>query len=325
MYLELSNINSRMSSAAKHYLFNLFSDDLKKTLKDCQLKLSHRQFPIPDTLYLCPISLNYFAEGSLESGELTLEHVPPQSLGGKGKLLTCRQANNLDGQSTDKRLLNYFRGLNFEINEGKIEGEISSAALGITRIRTELVIGTSEAPKFQFIASKKNLEALKYKKLFENWDGTSFNIKWNIQKAIDKRALLKCAYLCAFRFVGYHLLFRKKAFREETYGMLVAYLRSTDDAVDFPVPFFSGHFSADCPAVGLVAAPEEYLALYVQLEFKLAGQFFKFTVFLPHPDETSLAKLASLNGLMENGRIKGTTDLRITEIPEVFRLAAEKC
>ena len=44
--------------------------------------------------YACPICSNVFDADALEHGDLTLEHVPPRSIGGKGIALTCFQCNS---------------------------------------------------------------------------------------------------------------------------------------------------------------------------------------------------------------------------------------
>lgn len=51
--------------------------------------------------YACPLCQALLGLGSAESGELTLEDVPPKSLGGRGLVLTCRDCNNTAGHQLD--------------------------------------------------------------------------------------------------------------------------------------------------------------------------------------------------------------------------------
>ena len=51
--------------------------------------------------YVCPQCLNAFPESALLAGWLTQEHVPPESVGGKKIVLTCKNCNNTAGHSTD--------------------------------------------------------------------------------------------------------------------------------------------------------------------------------------------------------------------------------
>ncbi|GAA0462761.1 HNH endonuclease [Actinoplanes campanulatus] len=53
-------------------------------------------------LYPCPLCLrDLYVIGAIEAGELTREHVPPHSLGGRWLALTCRSCNNKAGTFFD--------------------------------------------------------------------------------------------------------------------------------------------------------------------------------------------------------------------------------
>jgi len=54
-----------------------------------------------DGVYLCPICGQQFSREALKEGQLTLEHVPPRALGGRGIILTCKACNNLAGYTVD--------------------------------------------------------------------------------------------------------------------------------------------------------------------------------------------------------------------------------
>lgn len=52
-------------------------------------------------VYCCPICTRVFSEESIENGGLTLEDVPPKSVGGRPIILTCRRCNNFAGHTFD--------------------------------------------------------------------------------------------------------------------------------------------------------------------------------------------------------------------------------
>jgi len=52
-------------------------------------------------MYVCPVCARCFTRDAVERGDLTEEHVPPESLGGRGLLLTCRKCNNDGGAHLD--------------------------------------------------------------------------------------------------------------------------------------------------------------------------------------------------------------------------------
>jgi hypothetical protein len=54
-----------------------------------------------DFLYACPICQRELPEAALDSGELTLEDVPPAARGGSPLVLTCRTCNSVSGHTVD--------------------------------------------------------------------------------------------------------------------------------------------------------------------------------------------------------------------------------
>ena len=51
--------------------------------------------------YVCPICWDPFTVEALDDGRLSMEHVPPQSVGGCELLLTCTVCNNRAGTKLD--------------------------------------------------------------------------------------------------------------------------------------------------------------------------------------------------------------------------------
>jgi hypothetical protein len=51
--------------------------------------------------YVCPICRDPFTVEALDDSRLSLEHVPPQSVGGRELLLTCTKCNNTAGTKLD--------------------------------------------------------------------------------------------------------------------------------------------------------------------------------------------------------------------------------
>jgi len=158
-----------------------------------------------------------------------------------------------------------FKILIFEYHQGTVPAKISSTELQFHGITSELSIDLDGKPRFQFVTSKNNIKALENRKLFELWYGTSFNVTWQVKKQIDKRTLLKCAYLTAFGKIGYHLLFSDKGYRKNTYGVLAEFLRSEEMTEEFPIPFLAEHSPVDTPPIGMITTPTAYHPLYVNL------------------------------------------------------------
>ena len=78
-------------------LFDSFSSNLEKVLFRLNVKLNIDKFDESDRLYLCPVSLKVYSHKSLSEDsldKLTVEHVPPKCVGGKGICLTAKDFNN---------------------------------------------------------------------------------------------------------------------------------------------------------------------------------------------------------------------------------------
>jgi HNH endonuclease len=63
-----------------------------------------QQYIGTDKFYICPLCMQGFTEAAIDAGQLTIEHVPPKSLGGRGILLTCSECNTSSGHSLDAAL-----------------------------------------------------------------------------------------------------------------------------------------------------------------------------------------------------------------------------
>ena len=76
----------------------------------------HRLRPDFPRLYVCPICGRGFVEQALSNGMLTLEHVPPRSMGGRRLVLTCRDCNARAGHMMDvhaykrEKILDFVQG-----------------------------------------------------------------------------------------------------------------------------------------------------------------------------------------------------------------------
>src|SRR4029450_5965370 len=57
----------------------------------------------------CPLCRKPFGRSTLDTGELTEEHIIPEALGGKIITLTCKKCNNTDGGQIDSHFIQKVR------------------------------------------------------------------------------------------------------------------------------------------------------------------------------------------------------------------------
>lgn len=273
-------------------LFNRFECNLQNTLNKHSLSIKANDLALSQGYYLCPISLKLFSSDSLKNQTLTIEHVPPKSLGGKGMVLVDKEINNKDGHSADKDLLLFFQTKTFLEHGGELEAKISAEMLdmhGVTAqfaLKRDAQLESGEA-KIQVKTSAKNIKAMEYKGMFSNWDGLSFKVSGKMSNKLNTKLMLKCAYLTAFSRIGYDLLFDKRGYKNGTYGVLIQALNNPDDNV-FPIIAFDYHVPLVKSDVGVINEPKDYRSLFVNLSFKLDDHVYKYVIFLPHPDEENL-------------------------------------
>jgi len=68
---------------------------------------------IDQECYCCPICKRLYPYEGFDSGELTIEHAPPEKVGGKPLALTCKKCNSVAGYSIDKAVVQRQRQLDF--------------------------------------------------------------------------------------------------------------------------------------------------------------------------------------------------------------------
>lgn len=188
-------------------IFDKYADNLRFLIEH---KLIENPNPRFDRTYICPICLEHFPEEALDqnvSNPLTLEDVPPKSLGGKANILTCKSCNNKCGQEIDHHLTERMKELdrskflpNTEFN-AKFEKE------GLT---VQGTVHVDEEGNIKVIHSDKTNNP----PVLETYIGgakedTVIDIKFLKSRVNDYNlqvALLKIGYLLTFAKFGYSFI-----------------------------------------------------------------------------------------------------------------------
>lgn len=189
----------------------------KKKKKEYLFKFSRSAFSsaskMNQSFVVCPICGDPFEDINM----LTLEHVPPLSIGGKDIVLTCKNCNPKAGHSVDAELSNQKKINNFFIKTEKP----TKAKFNILGIQLNTYVTTAEPMKLEikFALKNNNPEAIqKFENLAHNmiinnsWDKCKFQITPNV--SVDQRlaniGYLKSAFLLCFAKFGYRYAFHKK-------------------------------------------------------------------------------------------------------------------
>jgi len=170
--------------------------------------------------YACPLCLGVFGETALGTGELTLEHVPPASLGGSGIVLTCHTCNSKAGHTIEAQLhrqeevRSFVKALG---GSGHFTGRIRLNTSGTsTNAEASIEDGGLKIDLLDEINNPNNLreQSARLHQMAANdtWDGYQFEVSpvIEVNPRVASLSYLKIGYLAAFASLGYRYILRKE-------------------------------------------------------------------------------------------------------------------
>jgi hypothetical protein len=171
--------------------------------------------------YCCPICKRLYLYDDLDSGELTLEHAPPEQVGGKPLALTCKECNSVAGYSIDKAVVQRQRQLDFakalmgqkSKYSARATFSIGEETLNINFERDQGIVSI-KPPKE--INDPKKLKAYQDYMMHLYQSGKSDGEKFTItpdaayHQGFSKVGDLKTAFILCFAFFGYRFSLDKR-------------------------------------------------------------------------------------------------------------------
>jgi len=262
----------------KEEIFNVYSKNFNLVVNRINKKNTSKF-----ELYVCPLCRMHFDRTGLNSvgdNYLTIEHIPPKSVGGTDIILTCKKCNNdhgskLDSQLDSKIKLDKFPSkfyqaqisASFNLNDGILgNGYVKVDAEG----KFNLVIQENRTnPKYHHEFKEVIIDGKKA-------DSLSFSIKGYDKKRANI-SILRAAYLLAFKKLGYGFMLSRNSdiprqiiANEELYtnGFYGIFLKGIEE---------------DMEGVYIVLAPKEIVGYCVVLNIDNS----KIGVLLPGSDKYS--------------------------------------
>lgn len=156
--------------------------------------------------YICPLCQHVYA---IAHDALTLEHVPPESVGEKPILVTCKACNNRQGSDLDVYLMNELE-ISHNLKHLDTIPQKSRIAFNGVEINGQTTFSKSEG--FMFMISPDNNNPIEFEGFMKEARNAKegYEIKLTANITNRKRntnlaniALLKSAYLMAFHELGY--------------------------------------------------------------------------------------------------------------------------
>ncbi len=161
--------------------------------------------PKPPEAYACPLCLGFFTRENLDAGELTDEHVPPESVGGNPLVLTCRSCNQASGSLLDKFVADEekLRTFGKPYSVGPIPGSVAIEGIrnnGSIRFDGGKFVMLGDPGQNNPATLAAHTEALERLS-----SGSSLELRFRVRASPRLAAIgwMRSAYLAAFAVYGY--------------------------------------------------------------------------------------------------------------------------
>lgn len=263
----------------RRQFFKLYSNNLFNVLKHPGISIDYDY----EDGFICPICYGFFDRKSLSfeyDDRLTLEDIPPKSLGGQPLTLTCKICNNLAGSELESHLS---KRLHFdEFMQGVKDSSIDArfrphptVDLGSTVInRGENRIYIEYDPHRSDPSQIERFNELVSSGGIAEFD-LNFSGKYKNNRA--EIALLRIAYLLAFSTFGYGFLFSKNL------ESVQQQLRNPQETIMSAWGILRAVFQDKMLGINIITDPIELRSLLVVFDLKTELRTMRYGVLLPGP------------------------------------------
>lgn len=155
---------------------------------------------------MCPLCWRFFSRDAITSGEITLEHIIPLSIGGRLTTLTCKTCNNVSGTLLDAHLVERLHAE--DVSAGRRTGSIPMrVTIESAEFGAEVSWPSASDPEMRIIGLPQQSDPRMLKLAFAEIDAgvKEFTItgRFRYKNLPSQIAFLRSAYLLMFRYFGY--------------------------------------------------------------------------------------------------------------------------
>ena len=236
--------------------------------------------------YICPLCQHVYA---IAHDALTLEHVPPESVGGKPILVTCKACNNSQGADLDVYLMNELE-ISHNLSHLDTIPQKSRIAFNGIEINGQTTFSKSEG--FKFMISPNNNNPIEFEGFMKEARNAKegYEIKLTANITNRKRntdlaniALLKSAYLMAFQELGYMYVLnpctnkvREQILNPKQQIISTPYVIADENGIPKDLP--QGVYYATLDAMACIV-------VLMDLQLPKSDQVHRKAIVLPHPQD----------------------------------------
>ncbi len=224
--------------------------------------------------YACPCCLRQYGSEALSDGTLTIEDVPPKSVGGQWLVLTCKQCNNAAGTRLDAQAR--LREEQLDLLTGRVPGRALTAKIMVGDSTTRGDIRIVGDALLLFVDPKRSdpRQHAEMTKTLDQWAAGNppggpmgFELTRRMKVVRARLSWLRAAYLVAFAALGWHYI------DTPFLAPLRAQLAAPDVTLLPPLALVDPDAAPDNRDLVVVQEPHELRSLAVVLG--------RYTVFLP--------------------------------------------
>lgn len=177
-----------------------------------------RSAPSAPEAYPCPLRARGFGRAALEEGALTIEHAPPEALGGRPICLTCKDCNSTAGHTIDAHMGR--REASFDFVAGTMGKPVPARLqVGATSVNVDYYSGAGGIMVIGDPARNHPETQARFQAEFENRarTGKAGDLRFTVTPSklghkaqLDLVGWLRSAYLVAFAVLGYRYIFQRR-------------------------------------------------------------------------------------------------------------------
>ena len=292
-------------------LFDKFSKNLQNICTTLKIELEDK---FQKGAYICPLSFKIHTKEGLSNeyeDQLTVEHIPPESLNGKGLCLTNRILNSKSGHSLDLAMQNHIQLREF--NEG-VSVLKTKVYLDNVVMDGNLDFTIKDKPLFKFTYKSRHQGNGRVEEKILSKE--KVNLKMTIPR--DNRntsvSFLRTAYLYAFANLGYSLLFGVTKITNQNFDLIRQQIINPEDIIIKDIVVLNRNLD-DLPlGLSIVYEPKEFRSLLVVFEIKTDSKNWRYAVFLPGPDDYGFN---AINNIKTHLRIHEGVNFQYSTLPKI--------
>jgi len=155
---------------------------------------------------VCPLCLGIFERNAIETGNLTVEHIIPSSIGGRMTTITCKACNNIDGTKLDSQLPKRFNAE--DIMTGKLDESLRGRIfVGSYEQTADVSLFKNGEFSVKIIGLPKQSDPKQIDGIIESLKSGEREIKFDFNLGyrayLSNVAIIRACYLMMFRYFGY--------------------------------------------------------------------------------------------------------------------------